>query len=170
MKLENQHKLLIFLALIFTYLTFYLPYTYYDLLPDMIPVHFNFFGEADKWAAKSIASVFMGPFILGLTILIMLFLGWWITKSEDPLNFINAPKEKLAKLSLETAEEIRRFTLLHLLIITFLISVMSFVVTINQILIALGQPSNLAFSLAIITFILVADSLYLTYKTWRLIG
>lgn len=170
MKLENRHKLMIFLSIILTYLSFYFPLANYEVLPDMIPVHFNIFGEPDKWAAKSIGSVLFAPIILGITAISMLAFTWWMTKVKDPYVIINVPKAKLEKMSLETAEEIRRITILHLLIILLLVALMFFIITVNQILVALGQTPNIGWTMLGIVVILIIDTLYLTWKLFRLIG
>ncbi len=169
MQLEKRHWILIFGTIILTYLSFYYPLTNYEILPDMMPVHFDVMGEADKWSPKSYSSVLMGPIILIITIIPMLTITWWIAKAEDARKVINLPQAKLAKITSEVAEEIRHLTVLHLLIILFLVTLMVFIITINQILIALGQPANLAKAMFVVLFLLLVDSIYLAWKTISLI-
>lgn len=165
MKLDSHHWILLVFIITLTYLSFYFPLINYEALPDTMPIHFNLMGEADKWAPKNYASVLMGPIILVIVIVPMLVITWYIASVGDARKVINLPQAKLAKISLELAEEVRQITVLHMLIILSLVVSMIFIITLNQILIALGQPTNLAKFMIGVTLLLVGDSIYLAWKT-----
>lgn len=169
MKLENYHWLMIITSLVFIAFSFYFPLANYDLLPDPVPTHFNFYGEPDDWSKKSIVNVLLGPIILGLCVLFMLGLTFWITKVDDAKKIINLPQHSLEKMTQETAEEVRHLTIHHLIIITLLLSLLVSAITFNQIMVALGQATNLGWSVAILVILLLADSFYMTWKIIRLI-
>lgn len=159
---------MIIFCLVCLYLTFYFPITNYDLLPDPIPTHFNLQGEPDGWSSKSMINVLVAPIILGLMLLFMLPLAWWMAKAEDPRKFINLPKQKLEKLTPETVEEVRQTTVLHLLIISVLTSILILAITYNQVAVALGQKTNLGYSVLTLVILLIIDSIYLTWKLIQL--
>ncbi len=168
MKLENHHWLMIILIIFCIGLSFYLPLVNYDLLPDPIPTHFNIYGEPDGWSSKSLINVLLGPIILSATLILMLPLTWWMAKVEDPKKIINTSKQKLEKMTIETAEEIRRITILHLLIILLLTALLILMITFNQVMVALGQAISLGSGILTIVLLLMFDCFYLTWKVMRL--
>lgn len=169
MKLENYHWLMIILSIMCIGFSFYLPLVNYDLLPDPIPTHFNFYGEPDGWSKKNLANVLLGPVISGLCFLSMLGLTFWMAKVDDAKKIINLPKKSLEKMTQETAEEIRHITVHHILLIVLLLSLLVSAIGFNQVKIALGQVGNLGFSVPIIIILLLVDSFYMTWKIIRLI-
>lgn len=66
---------------------------YYPQLPEKVPVHWNAGGEADRWAAKSVLSVF---FISFLSIYLQIFL--LITKSDLVKARFRIPAENAEKI------------------------------------------------------------------------
>ncbi|NLB88445.1 MAG: DUF1648 domain-containing protein [Syntrophomonadaceae bacterium] len=164
MQLKNYHWFMIIVCLVCFGLTLYYPLTYYDMLPYPIPTHFNFKGEPDGWSPKSMANVLIIPIILGLTLLFMLPLTLWMAKVDDPRKLINLPKKQLEKITTETAEEVRYTTVLHLLIILLLTSLLLLAITLNQIMVALGQTANLGSSVLALVILLLVDTLYFTWK------
>ncbi len=170
MKLENHHWLMIIMCLIFLGFAFYFPLANYDLLPDPIPTHFNFYGEPDGWSKKNLANVLLGPIILGITIFSMLGLTFLMLKIDDPRKLINLPisKQKKENLSVETVEEMRRKSVYHILIITLLISLLIATISFYQIKIALGQAANMGASLLGLILLLLAESIYMTWEILRL--
>lgn len=168
MQLKNFHWFMIVVCLICFGLTLYYPLTYYDMLPDPMPTHFNFYGEPDGWSPKSLASVLIIPVILGLMLLFMLPLTLWMAKVDDPRKLINLPKKQLEKITNETAEKVRHTTVLHLLIILLLTSLLFLAITLHQIMVALGQQSNLGISVLVLAVLLLVDCFYFTWKVLML--
>lgn len=85
---------------------------YYPLLPDKIPVHWNFYGKPDRWAEKNIFSVFSLP----ITMVYLQGLFWLIkygmlqTKMTLPAEVAAeyfALKEESLKVSINLLDQIR---------------------------------------------------------------
>lgn len=51
-------------------------HTNWDLIPARVPVHWNLFGHADGWAAKSVGSVFR-PLMIGAAVILATQLQTW---------------------------------------------------------------------------------------------
>ena len=69
---------------------------WYPVLPDPIPVHFDFNGQPDRWAAKSVPSWFMLPALA--TAMAVVFGGVALMIRRMALNapgLINMPRKKL---------------------------------------------------------------------------
>jgi uncharacterized membrane protein len=169
MGFNRWHVVMILLSIIFIGASVYLPMSVYDALPDRYPTHFNLTGEPDSWSNKNISSVLAGPAIVAATNLMMLLIAWWISIVEDPRCIINGPKEKIKNMPLERAEEIRKVTLFHLLLIMLLVSMMVLVISIESVIVAMGKQPTLSQAILIITGVLLGDTFYMTWKLLRLV-
>lgn len=76
---------------------------WYPQLPERFPIHFNFAGEPDGWADKSIAMWFMLP---GISLVMLAFLGgisyWMGNLVRNAPGIVNVPRKDLfVKMSVE---------------------------------------------------------------------
>lgn len=70
--MSSRHAICYILAGLLTFLSWVVVFVYWDKLPDIIPVHFGFNGQADAWAEKTWFYVLFLPVIQ--TIVLGLFL------------------------------------------------------------------------------------------------
>jgi len=112
----NGHKILIFISVILTFLSFGLALYYYSDLPDKIPKHFNLKGEADSYGPRG--SIFIVPYVALITVLPMIY----ISKVPHTYNYN-------IKITAENA--VREYTLAKSMIIqmSLAISIILFYVT-----------------------------------------
>ncbi|HHX50297.1 MAG TPA: DUF1648 domain-containing protein [Clostridia bacterium] len=169
MGLQKEHWMMIILALVFMVLSIYYPWVNYDRLPEMIPTHFDLAGKPDAWSEKSLGHLLVGPLITVITLLIMVVIAWWMAGVEDPRRVINGPKERIKKMSQERAEKIRSMAVFHTLLIMLLVSLVIMNVSIGQIQIASGYRENMGWGNMVIVALLIADAIYLTWQSVRLI-
>lgn len=169
MRFNRWHVIMIILTLLCMGASIVIPLACYDLPQDKYPTHFNLSGEPDSWSNKSLGSLLTGPIIVAVTTLIMLPVAWWIARVPDPRKIINGPKEKIKKMPIERAEQIRKVIVFHLLLITLLVSVTMFVIAVETVIVAVGKKTTIGPSGLIITVFLLADSLYMTLKLLRLV-
>lgn len=169
MKFNLYHKLMVILIFIAIGFSIYYPVSNYDILPDKIPTHFNFLGEPDSWSNKNRINLLLGPIIISFTLLFMLPVTWWMARTSDPRKIINLPKEKLAKISSEKAEEVRVTTVFHMLVIMLLTAVLIMVISIEAVLVAIGEQETLGLTVPIIIFLIIGDVAFLTRKVIKLV-
>jgi uncharacterized membrane protein len=87
----------ILIILIFILVPFAYAYYLYPSLPYRIPTHFNASGEADAWGHKS--SIFLLPFIMGVTSLIVYFILSNV-KKLDPKRYESVDDKMYKQLAL----------------------------------------------------------------------
>jgi Predicted membrane protein len=75
-------------------ITIILSFTFYDRLPEKIPIHFNIIGQADNWMAKSFFSVFFAPAMQLLMTLLMFFVYAMIGKARQQAEAVH-PEQSL---------------------------------------------------------------------------
>ena len=87
----------ILIVLLFIIAPFVYAYYLYPSLPYKIPTHFNASGEADAWGHKS--SIFLLPFIMGVTSIIVYFILSNV-KKIDPKRYASADDKMYKQLAL----------------------------------------------------------------------
>ena len=93
----KNKKLALFIVIVLLGIPFIYASYIYPSLPDTIPTHFNIKGEADGWGGRD--SIFLVPFILGLTGLFTYFLLTNI-KNFDPKRYQEADNGLFKKFAL----------------------------------------------------------------------
>lgn len=168
------HVVFIVFTVILVAISFAVPLTYYDALPETIPTHFGFSGEPDDWSHKSYSSLLLCPVIMSATIfLLMLPLILWMASTEDPRkivnsSFVNLPLKKDKNISRETAEEIRKVTVFHLALIMLLIAVMTTALSIESVMVAMEIREGLSLAVMVITGVMLLDVAFMTVKLMKL--
>jgi uncharacterized membrane protein len=99
----------------------------YPTLPDPIPIHFNVAGEADRWAAKSIWSVF-GVLMVGAAVVVLL----------AGLSVV-AARYSVRTLSDDSAQQAALRTQVQRNLLTSMLSQLSFVIALGISAIELAQ-------------------------------
>jgi uncharacterized membrane protein len=80
-------------VVVFTIAPFAVLYYFFPQLPDQVPVHWGFNGQADRWEAKSLITVF-APLLVGLFVQIPLF----CLKAETIKARMRVPLENAEKI------------------------------------------------------------------------
>lgn len=60
-------------------------------IPDRIPVHFNFAGNPDRWAARSVVQLFMLPTLAWFMGSFLALLAWMIAEAKRSVRFTEDP-------------------------------------------------------------------------------
>jgi len=169
MDFSKYHLLIIILTFLFIGLSFYYPLANYDSIPERIPTHFNFFGEPDSWSKKNFANLLMGQIITSISLLFMFGVIMLIKSTKDPLKLINGPRKIVERMSIERAELIRKTLIFHLLLINFFTALLIMSISMNSVLIALGQKVTLGWSAPAIICLLLGDAIILVWKSIKLV-
>lgn len=168
------HVVFIVFTVILVAVSFAVPLTYYDALPETIPTHFGFFGEPDDWSDKSYLSLLLSPLIMSATIfLLMLPLILWIALTGDPRkivnsSFVNLPLKKDKNMSRETAEDVRKVAVFHLALIMILIAIMTTALSIESVMVAMEIREGLSPVVMVITGVMLLDVAFMTVKLMKL--
>lgn len=134
-------------------------YSYYisDKIPDIIPIHFNFYGDPDYYIENSGISLFAIPLLVWLITILMAFLYSHPQYSHPPISlyFELLPREvKIEALHLNRRFLTKTFTMANLLLVYIYFEMSS---------IWLGTKSSIN-TIVIIAFIIVLIFLIIMYS------
>ncbi len=112
-------------------------------LPDTIPTHFNFQGQADGWGGKNGILIYPGMVVF----IYLLFTGIIIALASvrDPKSMINLPDYVKSKITVEKAELLRIFMVRCLFALKLTIIAMNTFLVYGNIQTALGDWSGLGY-------------------------
>ncbi len=171
-KLRDYYPLWIEVLLIFLIAwSVYLAITAYPDLPDKIPTHFNARGEPDAWSPKTWINLLILPIgQIGLYILITVG-AWIITRSKNPLRFVNLPikTERIQNLKELETEEIRKITIRGLLAVKIVILGMFTYIGYITIKVALGVEKGLGYWIWLEVIFLFIVAGWMTLSIYRII-
>jgi uncharacterized membrane protein len=136
LRLELIPLLLLVFIIYFTAINF-------TSLPDSIPTHFGFLGEADGWGSKNEILIYpgMAVFIYLLFTIITLALA----SVRDPKSMINLPDSVKSKITPEKAELLRVFMVRCLFALKLTIIAMNTFLVYGNIQTAIGHWSGLGY-------------------------
>ena len=160
-----------FVVIFLIFWSFYLVITAYPDLPDKIPTHFNARGEPDAWSSKTWINLLILPIgQIGLYILITVG-AWIITRSKNPLRFINLPvsAKRLQILNDPETEEIRKITIKGLLAIKIIVLGMFTYIEYITIKVALGVEKGLSYWIWLYIVFIFAVAGWMTLNIYRII-
>lgn len=80
------------ISFLITFLIIILTFSFYDKIPERIPMQFNFAGEVTNWADKSYRTVIALPIIQMYLTLLFLFINSMIAKAKQQLSVENSEK------------------------------------------------------------------------------
>lgn len=147
-------------------LAFRFPLAHYAAMPPRVPTHYGFSGLPDAWADKNLGIFLLGPLMAVVTYFLLTILSCWMVLVDDPKKVINAPKQRLAAMSEERAERVRRATLAFLFAIKFVLVAMLTYSSYAETMVALGRWERLGWpSTALVVLLLALCGL----STWRII-
>ncbi|MCK4307507.1 DUF1648 domain-containing protein [candidate division WOR-3 bacterium] len=160
---------LVVISLVFW--SFCLVITAYPDLPDKIPTHFNARGEPDGWSSKTWINLLILPIgQIGLYVL-MTIGAWIITRSKNPIRFINLPvsTNRLQILNGPETEEIRKVTRRGLLAIKIIVLGMFTYIEHFTIKVALGVEKGLSYWIWLYIVFIFAVTGWMTLNIYRTI-
>jgi uncharacterized membrane protein len=149
----------VILALFVVIPVFVLVY-YYPILPDRIPVHWNFRGDVDRWARKSFSSVFFLPLMLIYMQGLFLMLKHGMTQTKMTL-----PAERTEEY-LKFKEEQLRITIDLMDWVRFLVGLMLGILSLNIIFSVLNPFLSTLSSIVvgILSILIAAVCFYYIYR------
>ena len=148
------------------FLAWYIAVSNYPSLPEQIPMHFNAGGVVDGWGSPS--SVFLGPIIGLFFYLLLTFICALFCFVPDPTTLINLPRQRLVKLSPESAQKLIRVisrTLFCLKIIELALVLYLVYITIE---IAFDRAHGLGFGFPLIFIAILVLVFYLVWQSFHL--
>lgn len=74
------------ISLIITFITIAITLRFYDHIPNLIPMNYNFSGNVTNWADKSLRSVFLMPVMQLFMIGLFLFINIMIAKAKQQIS------------------------------------------------------------------------------------
>lgn len=80
------------ISFVITLATIVITFQFYDRIPEMVPMNYDFSGEVTNWAHKSYRSVLMMPMTQMFMIVLFLFINIMIAKSKQQISAVN-PKQ-----------------------------------------------------------------------------
>ena len=156
-RIIKKYSMLFWIPLIINLLVAIYTATQYNSMPDIIPTHWGFTGEADAFSQKSFFSVFGNVFMsIGVGIIIY-------------ISSVNSLKSR-AKLNSDNINESKKAHLNYLnkIAFTFFILNLSCQVLFINILIATVNASNVnTYIMWTATILLVVSSIYQTYVYYK---
>lgn len=171
-KLSDYYPVWIeFVVIFLIFWSFYLVITAYPDLPDKIPTHFNARGEPDGWRPKTWINLLILPIgQIGLYILVTVG-AWIITRSKNPLRFVNLPvrAEQVQALKDPETEEIRKITIRGLLAIKIIGSGMFAYIEYVTIKVALGVENGLGYWIWLYSVFIFIVASWMTLNIYRII-
>ncbi len=160
-----------FVVIFLIFWSFYLAITAYPDLQDKIPTHFNTRGEPDGWSPKTWINLLFLPFgQIGLYIL-MTIGAWIITRSKNPIRFINLPvsAKRLQILNGPETEETRKVTIRELLAIKIVVLGMFTYIEYFTVKVALGVEKGLSYWIWLFVIFLLVTAGWMTLNIYRTI-